>query len=388
MNPKTNRKLHALLLAAALLAAGLGFTVILQDSRRSHPAITARRGAVKELAARPASAPSSAAHQHWQRAWTCPTGASLIDAPASWSNGWIAATDKGRLVAMDNSGRVLWSQTVSNASFAGSPAVADTNVVVLKSDGTVMALHVVTGKLLWQVQAEGSFRHGPLAVRQGDQWQVVLLSSADGVLIGLDAKDGHEIWRSEPTNRTDGTPGADGQCIAYGNCDSAVHVFSLTNGEHLARIPVGSDAQMAGGALVWNGRVYGGTRGGELVCVDVSSNEVVWHARMEGGETFGTPVAVRDTVVMGTRDGSVTAFDAQSGATRWQVSLSNAVSSLCVVDDAVFAVAAGSLVGLRAQDGGRFATLAVGDNVEGPVWNGRILTVADDGGNVIGFKGE
>ena len=79
---------------------------------------------------------------------------------------------------------------------------------------------------------------------------------------------------------------------------------------------------------------------------------------------------------------------ARTGAAQWQVSLSNAVKSLCVVDDAVFAVAGGSLVGLRAKDGGRFMKLPVGDDVEGPVWNGHILVVAADGGNSIGFRGE
>ena len=64
------------------------------------------------------------------------------------------------------------------------------------------------------------------------------------------------------------------------------------------------------------------------------------------------------------------------------------VKSLCVVDDAVFAVAGGSLVGLRVKDGREFLKMPVGDDVEGPVWNGSLLVVAADGGNVIGFRGE
>ena len=385
MTDKSKNKLTALLLTAALLAACLGVVAILDTLPMPGAASQARRAAAANRALR---ASSRASQQHWRRVWTCPVGASLTDVPAPWSNGWIAVTERGDVVALDNSGRVRWAHAFSNASFVGSSVVAGTNVVVLERDGKVTALHVATGKLLWQVEAPGGYRHGPLAVRHGDTEQVVLLSAADGVLQALDLKDGHTLWQSEPTNRTDGSPGSDGRILAYGNCDSAVHIFSLTNGAQLAQIPVGAEAQMAGGVLLRDGRIYGGTRAGSLICIDAASNCVSWQAQVANGEAFNTPVAVRDLVVMSARDGNVTAFDAQSGAPRWRVSLSNAVDSLCIVDDAVFTVAGGSVVGLRAKDGGLFLQLPVGDDVNGPVWNGHVLAVAADGGNIIGFRGE
>ena len=135
-------------------------------------------------------------------------------------------------------------------------------------------------------------------------------------------------------------------------------------------------------------KVQGGTGGGELVCVDVAGSNVAWRVFMTADVAFNTPVAAGNLVIMGSRDGKVTAFAARDGAEQWQVSLSNVVKSLCVVDDAVFTVAGGALVGLRVKDGRRFLHVPIGDDVDGPVWNGRILVVAADGGNVIGFKGE
>jgi len=389
MNGKTyiKRQVRALLVVVVLLVTFFGFTVVVQVMQQYRIDAVTRREAVEHMASiQRKSPPSSASQRHWRRAWTCPVGVSLTDVPAAWSNGWIAATEEGGVVSLDNSGRVRWTHAFSNASFVGSPVVAGTNTIVVGRDGRVTALHVATGELLWQVVVDGAYRHGPLVLRCGDRGQVVLLSASDGVLHALDLQDGHERWRSEPTNRTDGSPGFDEQILAYGNCDSAVHIFSITNGAHLAQIPVGADEQMAGGVLVREGRVYGGTRSGALVCVDAESNNIVWHAKVSDGEAFNTPVTVRDLVIMGSRDGRIAAFAARDGVTRWQVSLSNAVKSLCVVDDAVFAMAGGSLVGLRATDGGMFMKLAVGDDVDGPVWNGRILAVAADGGNIIGFR--
>ena len=223
---------------------------------------------------------------------------------------------------------------------------------------------------------------------------------ARGVLRCLDAKDGQLQHQSKPTHESDGEPGCDGQHLAYGNCDAAMHVFNPTTCEPIAQIQVGpgvatknglSDMPtgvMAGGVLVRDGRIYGGTGGGELVCVDVAGSNVAWRVPVANSEAFNTPVAAGPLVIMGTRDGKISAFAARDGTAQWQVSLSHVVKTLCVVDDAVFTVAGGTLVGLRVQGGGIFLKIPIGDDVDGPVWNGSVLVVAADGGNVMGFRGE
>ncbi len=398
MNSPNKIKVQALLLTAALPAAYLCVVVILDTLPMPGAAVQARRAA---LAHRATSAPpSSASQQHWHRVWTCPLGVSLPGAPAAWSNGWVATAGRGHIMSLDNRGRLLWDHSFSNVYFTGSPTVADATAVAVGSDGDVLAMDAMTGTLQWRVKIDGAYSQGPLALRRGEAWQVVLLSAVDGVLRSLDAKDGKVLHQSPPTNETDGEPGCDGHYLAYGNCDAAVHVFNPTNGEPVAQISVGPGAVskdtltemptgvMAGGVLVCDGRVYGGTGGGELVCVDVAGSNVAWRVFMTADVAFNTPVAAGNLVIMGSRDGKVTAFAARDGAEQWQVSLSNVVKSLCVVDDAVFTVAGGALVGLRVKDGRRFLHVPIGDDVDGPVWNGRILVVAADGGNVIGFKGE
>jgi outer membrane protein assembly factor BamB len=289
---------------------------------------------------------------------------------------------------LDGKGVERWSCALSNLSFAGSAAVAGGTVVVAGVDGAVAGLDSASGKILWQAPGSAALRHGPRAVRAGETWAVVLLAPENGVLRCLDARDGRELWASEPTNRSDGPPAAEGGLIAFGNCDSAIHLFNATNGVQIGQVPVGAESQMAGGVCVAEGRVYGGTRSGELVCVDVASLALSWHVSVASSEAFGTPVAARGLAVMGTPDGAVAAFDAKTGEQRWKVSVSNTVSMLCVVDDAVFAAAAGTLLGMRLTDGAIFAKLPVGDNIAGPSCENRVIAVADDGGNVIALAGE
>lgn len=387
MNEKPKPRPWVLFLSIVALAAGVA-TIAVRGIRSAPNASDLSRPS-RTLASAPQTRPElSASQQKWRRQWTFVAGASLSGAPSALADGWVVTTDKGRIVALGADGRERWSVQTTNGAFTGSAAVAGAMIVALSGSGFVTGLDAATGRSMWQVSVEGTYRHGPFAFQVGKDWRVALLSSEDGAIRCLDAANGHDVWQAEPTNRTDGSPACGDGLIAFGNCDSAVHLISVTNGQHLAAVPVGTEAQMAGGALLHGGYVYGGTRSGDLVCVGVAAQNVAWRARIQDREAFGTPVAARDVVVMGADDGTVAAFDAVRGSERWRVSVRNAVSALCPVDDAVFAAAGGRLIGLRLSDGGSFLSQSIGDHVMGPVCNGRSLVVADDGGTVIGFAGE
>lgn len=344
--------------------------------------------ALATMAAASAAPQPPASARFWHRDWSRPAGAALAAAPASLNDGWVAATENGRLTALDSRGRILWTQTLTNMTVSGSPVLAGNTLVTAGADGQVTALDAATGLPAWQTRLEATFRHGPLPLHIGNSWQVVLLCASNGVLHCLDAARGRTLWTSKSTNRSDGMPATDGQVIAYGNCDAAIHLFAAATGAFIASIPVGDDAQMAGGVLLHNGRVYGGTRTGHLVCVDTATRAIAWKTKVSEGQAFATPVAAQDTLIMGSPEGVVTALSAPDGNTLWQTPLTHPVASLCILDDAVFALAEGRLCGLRLKDGARFVELPIGDSVTGPALQGGRLAVSDDGGTIITFIGD
>ncbi len=322
----------------------------------------------------------------WRRLWSHPAGPRVASAPAALTDGWVVASDNGRVEALDAAGVVRWTHTFTNMAIMGSPAVAGAVVVVAGADGQAAGLDAVSGRLRWQVPTGSpAMLSGPLAIPAGSVWHVALLSSEDGVLHGLAAADGRKVWQSEPTNRADGMPAGDARYLAYGNCDSAIHIFETSTGRRTASVPVGKDAQMAGGLALLAGRFFGGTRDGRLVGVDAASGALAWQAKISEAQEFNTPVVAGVSLAMGTEAGEVILFEAETGAERWRVALEGEVSGLCVVDDALFVVAGGKLEGLRLKDGQRFMTHAVGDHVSGPVANGDTVAVVDDGGNIIAF---
>ncbi len=296
------------------------------------------------------------------------------------------ATRPERLVALDHQGAPSWEWSCTNGLLAGAPAVAGGLVVAGSVDGWLTAVAADSGLPVWQVRVPGAFRHGPLAVQTEDGWQVVWLAADDGVLTSVDVRDGRLRWRTPPTNRSDGAPGSDGHFLAFGNCDAAVHLFRAADGAPVARVPLGPESQMAGGVLVANGRVYGGTRHGVLVCVQAAPSNLLWQVEVSREEAFVTPVAGHGLVFMGNAAGDVVACDEATGAVRWRVALSNEISALCVAEETLFAVAGGSLIGMRPSDGRVAWKQAIGDKVAGPVWHGQVVVVADDGGKVSGWR--
>ena len=385
---RRNRRRAAVLLVLALPVAAV-LAWLARDAGRSFLARHAGAAASRPLryaAAGGAAPPASSCR--WQRLWTWPAGAALPEAPAPLDDGWIVATQDGRLAALNAGGRVRWIQGFTNLAFATGATQAGSVAVAVADNGLVVAVRTADGQPLWRRQLAGAFRHAPLAWREGDAWRVALLSGADGVLTALDADDGRERWTSPPTNRSDGAPATDGRRIAFGNCDAAVHVLDAATGEEAARVPVGADAQMAGGVAWTGGRVCGGTRDGRLVAVDVAAGAIAWETNVAPAEAFVTPAVAGGLVVTGSRDGDVTAVDAATGAERWRAQTEGGVDGLAAADDAVFVNAAGVLHGLRLADCRAFCRFPVGDNVRGPAANGREVVVGDDGGNVIGFGGQ
>jgi outer membrane protein assembly factor BamB len=110
----------------------------------------------------------------------------------------IAGTMKGEVVALDSSGKVLWTSAV-NGEVIAPAAVSRKTVVVRTSDGRIFGLNVADGKRKWVFQrASPSLllrsEAGVLAVGQD-----VVAGYPNGKLIALDIDDGKLTWETTVT---------------------------------------------------------------------------------------------------------------------------------------------------------------------------------------------
>jgi len=311
------------------------------------------------------------------------------NAPCAFPGGWIVTDEKGGVTALSKSGQTLWRVSLSNQTFAAAAAVAAECAVVASQDGAVAAIRVQTGEIAWRCDLDARFQHAPLTGVRSGVPVVWLVSQADGRLFCLRTSDGGIVWKSETTNRCDGTPVRVGERLAYGNCDGVVHVFDVADGAQKGVVQVGESDQMAGGArALQSGLLAIGTRQGNLVVVDAQALARVALVNVSPNEAFATPAEAFDGVLaMGTAEGAVT-FWRLTGSTltpAGKTDLGAPVDSLQACGDRLFVLAGGSLCALAA-DGG-VARLPLGDAAKGLAIGavGQLACVVD--GAIVGIKG-
>lgn len=190
----------------------------------------------------------------------------------------------------------------------GAPPTA----VLTDGPDAIAAVDLRTGELRWRFAA----RHaGPLHVSRAGR--LLLVASTDGVLHGVDAASGEEVWR------------------------------------------YGTGSRFASPATVVRDRVFasttGGSSGNALHAVDLFSGEPLF-ARALSGAPSCTPIAASARVLVATQRGgqsSLSAFDAE-GQTAFEVEdvgLSAGAGAIVVDDMLVVNAPGGRVTGLSLRDG-------------------------------------
>jgi outer membrane protein assembly factor BamB len=187
----------------------------------------------------------------------------------------------------------------------------------------------------WTV-ADGSAT-GPPAVADG-----TMFASTVGGLVALDATDGAEQWRFEPSRQPWATAPAvhDGLVYATMKDEGALYALDRDTGEAAwsmtdeGRVET---AHLVVGEHVSTPVVYAGTENGGLLRLDAATGEVTWRT-----DLFGTVSAVghrASQVFVGTRGGEVYAFydpgDGRAPTEGWRRRVGSAVEALVPTGEGV-----------------------------------------------------
>lgn len=210
----------------------------------------------------------------------------------------------GNLCCLNSaSGRMLWRLNILKVfkgqaikwGMSESLLVEGTGLIVTPGgdDGTIVALHKLTGKTIWTSkdpaakEREPAGYASPIAFTVGGVRQIATLTSKGG--IGVRAKDGKFLWRyNRVANKT-------------ANCttpifheDQIFFTSSYNTGCAVLRLKPEGPAEEVffsrrlqnhhGGVVLLDGYLYGssGFKGGPLVCMKFATGEVMWRDRSVG----------------------------------------------------------------------------------------------------------
>ncbi|HXU63694.1 MAG TPA: PQQ-binding-like beta-propeller repeat protein [Polyangia bacterium] len=209
----------------------------------------------------------------------------------------------------------------SDAGALASPVAADGVIVTVRLDGAVTALAEDSGGVLWQ-QALGVAVHGTPAIASGR----LFVPTLGNKMIALGLADGHLLWKADLGGMTVSSPAVVGGDIIVG-----------------AGLPRQVVVRLSGatGALVWStpvmeqfsntppavggGLAVVGTNGGHYYAFDAASGALRWDYRADGVVNIAAPVIAGGRVYMAGGEASdhVHAVDAATGAplAGWPIAL-------------------------------------------------------------------
>jgi outer membrane protein assembly factor BamB len=304
-------------------------------------------------------------------------------------------------------GKSEWRSTVPDL-IEGPLATDGTRLFVSTRDGSVVALALLDGSVLWRQDpgaAAVAARPGSLVARREDgglsglnpesgaeRWRTdtgvrgTLPPFLDGSLVlvageglaALDEASGRSIW-TVPEARCTTRPFPAAGLVAVGEADGAVRARELERGETVWSVPSGGGPLPAAGLADDEGRVFVGTAARSFVSLAARTGKERWRWRT-ASEVLFPPALSGRSVVFASHEAVLYALNRGNGHLDWRAPLparplspplvfETAVIVACLENEVVaFDARSGRRLGvLRTPAGIRGAPLLMGDRLYVPL---------------------
>ena len=242
-------------------------------------------------------------------------------------------------------GKPLWVSATAGSIYS-SPAVVGNTLYIGSTDHFIYAFNTSNGSLLWKVATGGGIYSSPAVVNN-----VVYIGSDDSKLYALDASTGHVLWVGIARDHIDSSPTVVDGMVYFGDNDSHIYAFDAT-GCHgqltcqpLWTTSTGNYIYSSPAVAPVGGReiLYIGSHDKTLYafdtnqCLNIAPNAncpVLWNwtAPAQTAQAFeSSPTVANGVVYIGSLDGNLYIYDAQSGALLWHYTTGSQVISSPVV---------------------------------------------------------
>ena len=312
-------------------------------------------------------------------------------AEAAVADGAILVGDAmGILYCIDFESRKLRWKMETGDTIQAAPAVSNGKVFIGSGDKHFYALDLKTGEKLWSIEGGDKFSSAASVVSAPDgsgEW--VLVNGYDGITRCLRASDGSEVWTYKTNDFINGTPAViDGRLIAFGGCDSVIHVIDLADGKLVNKIV--TDAQITNSVATIGTTVYSGNHANQLVAAEADADQPAWIYEA-GSFPFFTAPAVDDmNVYLGSRDKSLHAVKRADGTRAWTFKTGGRVESspLAFDDGIVFGSSDGRLYAANLADGTEFWRLYLGEDLTAATVYAQGRIIIAGGGTLFVIHGQ
>ncbi len=222
--------------------------------------------------------------------------------------------------------RTLWQANVGPAGiFVFSPALSGDSVYAAARDGSVTRLEAATGKVIWRVPA-GS----PLSGGVGTDGKLVAVGTDKGELIVLDADKGTLRWRARVSSEILAAPKIAGGLVLARTADSRIFAFDAADGKRrwvYQRAAASLIIRSPAGMTAHEGQVFAGFSGGKMVALQLDTGALRWEVSVSQpkgatelervSDLSGDPAVVGREVCAASYQGRAACYEWQTGNQLW-----------------------------------------------------------------------
>ncbi len=198
-------------------------------------------------------------------------------------------------------GTMIWTFSVDNGRWIGSPLVFNNLIYAPCSDNNMYVLDL-QGNLQWKFNTKAALWAKPVT-----DGKVIYLASMDHWIYALQPSDGTVIWKTDSGGAMVASPALDSNGILYvGTLANELIAVQSSDGKILWRTTV------SGG--IWStpalndGIMYVGDLSGTIYFISASDGKIQFQQDTTSSIT-GTPAIIPDGIVFGNEAGTLSALD-------------------------------------------------------------------------------
>ena len=257
--------------------------------------------------------------------------------------GWFEMDDEDdptepvELVDIETSVKVrkLWSVGVGNGQGDGlykiQPVIEGDMIYAASADGEVVAVNRETGRKAWDTDLDVRLSGGV-----GVYENSLFLGGSDGAVLRVDATTGELVWRTRLTGEVLAAPQGDGRIVVAQTYDGKLAGMDYDSGDKLwtydSNVPV-LTIRGTSTPILRNGIVYAGFANGRVIAFDAATGAVRWESRVaisQGRSEIerivdidGTMALLGNELYAASYQGRVVAMDVTDGRKLWQRNISS-----------------------------------------------------------------
>jgi len=229
----------------------------------------------------------------------------------------------------------LWSAGVGDGQGDGfyrlQPVIDGDRIYAASAEGEVAAFERSRGKKLWKADMDTQLSGGV-----GVYDDALLLGSSDGFVIKVDANTGEQLWSTRLTGEILAAPQGNGRVVIAQTYDGKLQGLDFDSGEKLwtydSNVPV-LTIRGTNTPILRDNTVYTGFANGRVVAFDAMTGAVRWEVRVaisQGRSEIERIVDVDGSMALAGNElyaasyqGRVVAIDVTNGRKLWQQDISS-----------------------------------------------------------------